>query len=121
MQLQGGNADLISDVPWNRMSEVEATSGLDIATPVSTEVRSLNFNCTKGPTADVKVRQALTMAIDKEAIVKMVLFGYGEVADSYLPPSIPYYISPSTTKSHDVEAAKACWPRPAMPTGLTSL
>ena len=107
MQLQGGNADLISDVPWNRMSEVEATSGLDIATPISTEVRSLNFNCTKGPTADVKVRQALTMAIDKEAIVKMVLFGYGEVADSYLPPSIPYYISPSTTKSHDVEAAKA--------------
>lgn len=107
MQLQSGDADFISDVPWNQMGVLEMTPGLEIATPTSTEVRALNINCVEGPTADVRVRQAIAKAINKTAIVQMVFFGYAQEGGSYLPPSMPYSIVPETLHTYDIEAAKA--------------
>lgn len=107
MQLQAGDVDLVSDIPWNQMSVVESYPGCKIATPESTEIRSLNLNCVEGPTADVRVRQAIAKAINKTAIIQIVFFGYAEEAGSFLPPSIPYAIEPETVMGYDPEGAKA--------------
>ncbi|MCC6674817.1 MAG: ABC transporter substrate-binding protein, partial [Thermomicrobiales bacterium] len=45
----------------------------------------VSLNMRKAPLDDIKVRQALNYAIDKQAIIDNVLFGYGEIANSFVP------------------------------------
>jgi oligopeptide transport system substrate-binding protein len=51
----------------------------------------LNVNPSKAPFDDPKVRQAFAMAIDRESINKVLLYGYFRVADGFLPPEMPGY------------------------------
>jgi len=44
-----------------------------------------------GPFGDVRLRQALAMCIDRQAIVDTVLYGQSVVPNAYLPPNHPLY------------------------------
>ena len=46
------------------------------------------------------------MAIDKQAIVDTVTFGYGEVANSYIPKGALYYYADNLKRPYDPEKAK---------------
>jgi len=47
------------------------------------------FNVTKPPFNDVRVRKALTLAIDREAIVKNITMAGELPATAYVPPGVP--------------------------------
>jgi peptide/nickel transport system substrate-binding protein len=51
----------------------------------------LEFNVTKAPFDDLKVRQAFNSAIDKTAVLNTAVQGLGIVADGFLSPSIAGY------------------------------
>lgn len=51
----------------------------------------LEFNVTKAPFNDIKVRKALNYAIDKQQVIKVALLGEGTAACGPLPSSIPGY------------------------------
>jgi len=53
----------------------------------------LEFNVTKAPFNDARVREALNYALDKQQLVKVALLGQGSPACGPLPPSIPGYWS----------------------------
>ena len=55
----------------------------------------------------LKVRQAVAMAIDKEAIHQNVFFGTGEVGCSLIPSTHWAYDASISCPPRDVEAAKA--------------
>ena len=57
----------------------------------STRTDYLMMNEAYAPLADVHVRRAISYAIDRAAIVKSVLFGYGKPANSFMPPQVPFY------------------------------
>jgi len=83
-----------------------------------------SFNCLPklpdgrdNPFADVKVRRALTMAIDKKPIVENVSRMGEEIATTYVPPhGFPTYPSPAGIK-HDPEAAKRLLAEAGFPGG----
>ncbi|MER6333176.1 ABC transporter substrate-binding protein [Streptomyces sp. NPDC001034] len=57
---------------------------------------------------DVKVREALALAIDRATIVKRVRDGLAQVGASYLPPSLPQYAwQPSDSEKFGYDPAKA--------------
>jgi len=51
----------------------------------------LALNTTMGPLKDVRVRQAISLAIDRERFVKQVMKGHATPAYTLLPPGIPGY------------------------------
>jgi peptide/nickel transport system substrate-binding protein len=51
----------------------------------------MEFNVTKAPFDDIKVREAFNYAVDKESVVDIALEGFGKVAYGPLPPTIRGY------------------------------
>ena len=107
MQLQAGEADIMTFVPYNRMEEINNTDGLMSTVIKGTGVTGLALNTTREPMDKVEVRQALAMAINKDEIVKNVHYGNTVAATSFLPPSVPYSADGKIdVMKFDVEGAK---------------
>lgn len=63
------------------------------------------WNLRRPPFDDRDVRQALTMAIDRQQIVDAYLYGFGRVADGPVPPEHPLY-APVASVPYDPAAAR---------------
>jgi len=64
------------------------------------------FNTQKPPFNNVKVRQALAYAINKQNILQAVYFGQAQVADSLLPPTSWAYQQNKQTQGYDPAMAR---------------
>ena len=66
----------------------------------------LAFNTEKKPFDDVRVRKALNLAVNKQAIIDSVFQGAGEAAKNPIPPTIWSYNDAVKDYPHDPEEAK---------------
>ncbi len=66
----------------------------------------ISFNTEKKPLDDVKVRQTLTYAVNKEAIIKAVYQGAGQAAKNLIPPTMWGYNDDVKDYTYDPEKAK---------------
>lgn len=75
----------------------------------TTDYYLLGLNCAVAPFDDVKVRQALSMAIDRQAIVDSVFFGAGQVSGPIVPTMGDWANDLSALPNYEVdrEGAKA--------------
>jgi peptide/nickel transport system substrate-binding protein len=96
-------------VPASNAADIEA-NGLTLNTGISNwaGLHLLDRDGTLVPAlANVKVRQAINMAFDREAIVKNILQGYGVVNNQVFREGSDAYIpSEKNTYPFDIEAAK---------------
>ena len=73
--------------------------------PASFSVNYIGLNVNEPPLDDVRVRQALNFAIDKQEIASIVLGDLVAPADGILPPNFPGY--DETVKGYDYDPARA--------------
>ena len=78
----------------------------------------LALNVTKKPFDDVRVRQAVAMAIDKAAILKAVYQGAGQPAKNLIPPTMWSYNDKITDYPYDPDAAKKLLAESGYPDGF---
>src|SRR5262249_58458678 len=71
------------------------TGQVNLLQGTSTNVAFIGFNTGKPPFNDVKVRQALSYALDKKGIVDSVYAGYAHGSKSPAPASLWTYSKPS--------------------------
>jgi nickel transport system substrate-binding protein len=69
--------------------------------------RALALNSQRGPTRDIKVRQALQHSINKDAIVAAILYNTEQRADRYFSKEVPYADVALPTYGYDPDRAKA--------------
>lgn len=66
----------------------------------------LAFNDKAEPFTDVKVRQAVSAAIDDKKLLESVWGGYGKLIGSMVPPTDPWYEDLTEVDTHDPARAK---------------
>jgi dipeptide transport system substrate-binding protein len=78
----------------------------------------LAFNTTKKPFDDVRVRKAISMAINKKAIIDAVYLSAGVAATNPIPPTLWSYNDQIKDDPYDPEAAKKLLAEAGFPNGM---
>jgi peptide/nickel transport system substrate-binding protein len=116
--LLSGEVDIIQDMPVQDLGRVAGTDGLDVRT--APQNRTIFFGMNMGaadidtdnvdganPFADARVRQAMNMAINRDAIKQVVMRGQSQPAGMIAPPFVNGWTAELDATSTDVTAAKA--------------
>lgn len=107
--LQSGEIDItqqtMSDIPQEDYESVEALDNVDVVYGSPVTNQSVFIQTKNVP--DVKVRQAMLYAIDRQQILEELLNGHGEIVDGFLSSASPFYDDSLTPVSYDPEKAKA--------------
>jgi peptide/nickel transport system substrate-binding protein len=110
--LKSGGLDLIERVLATDIKAVQADPKLKLATASELGYLGLTINVgndkTKGPLSQSeKVRQALDLSIDREAINQVVFNGEFRPGNQWVSPEHPYYQKAFPVRGRDVAKAKA--------------
>ncbi|MBN9173366.1 MAG: ABC transporter substrate-binding protein [Microbacterium sp.] len=85
LALRSGDVQMVDSVPWSQVQSLKSDAALSIQQFKIPSWILLSLNNKKGPLGDQKVRQALSLAIDRDAVNKKIYFGMGEKPNSMLP------------------------------------
>jgi peptide/nickel transport system substrate-binding protein len=78
----------------------------------------LSTNNKQAPFDNVKVRQAVAHAIDRQAIIDGAMFGYGTPIGTHFAPHNPAYVDLTGGSSYDPDKAKALLAEAGLPDGF---
>jgi ABC-type transport system substrate-binding protein len=117
MMLQSGDAQLIVRIPSEDIPRLERDANIKLDSTETLRVLFLGINCAKKPYSDVRVREALSYAIDKESIVKNIYQGRALVASNMVAPLTTGYFRVKGY-SYDPEKAKKLLAEAGFPNGF---
>lgn len=109
-------------VAFPRVAELGLISqrpDVDVQESTSMNIGFWAFNTAKPPFDNVKVRQALAHAINRDAILQAVYFGHATAADSVLPPTSWAYNPNLAVQQYDPIKAKALLAEAGYPNGFS--
>jgi peptide/nickel transport system substrate-binding protein len=109
--LLAGEVDFSIFVAPDQVEELKAAGMQIIAYPSQNQL-SLEFNTDPAKPAakfftDVRVRQALVYALDREAMKKALYFGYADVAHSFIPSYFDWAYNPNLSPKYGYDMTKA--------------
>jgi peptide/nickel transport system substrate-binding protein len=122
--LQSRRADLAM---FSRPQDTQALArvpGVEVKRWPSLNQKTVDLDCEYGPLKDVRVRQAIALALDKKAVMDASIAAMARSSAPWSracrrPGACP---SPSCpTRPSTSTAPRRCWPRRGMPTGSTSI
>ncbi|WJY13673.1 ABC transporter substrate-binding protein [Pectobacteriaceae bacterium CE90] len=106
LKVQAGEIDAALSIPFSRISSLQKDPNLNVELDRSTREDHLLINHSHGPLGKVAVRQAIDFAIDKKSIVDTITFGYGKIANSYIPEGALYHYADNLQRPYDPQKAK---------------
>ncbi|TYL41545.1 ABC transporter substrate-binding protein [Dickeya sp. ws52] len=87
------------------LADMKSNKDITLMQKAGLNIGFLAFNTRKAPLDNVKVRQALTMAINKPAIIEAVFQGTGSAAKNLLPPGV--WSAAADLKDYEYDPEKA--------------
>ncbi len=118
MSLQSGAIDLCAHLTSTQVSQLG--EDFTVAEGTMNLVQALYLNNAEEPFDDVRVRQALCYAVDKQQIIDLAFDGYGSPIGSSMYPAFGKYFDESLTNyyTYDPEKAKALLAEAGYPNGF---
>ncbi len=126
--LLAGDVDMIESPPVQDIERLKSAPNVSLAQAQSNRVIYLALGVQdtpptitgtdgKNPLKDPKVRKALSLAVDRDAIVKRIMMGVAEPANQYLPAGF-YGNNPEVTVATDATKAKQLLAEAGYPKGF---
>lgn len=118
-EFEDGNVDVLQ-VPAQESPTWEAN---EETRPLLQSAPSLRLiygaiNTTRGPLRDVRVRQAINLAVDRGMILKRLMGGRGTLAAGVIPPSLDGYNPALAAYPYDTARARALLRQAGYPNGI---
>ena len=107
--IRAGEIDFAVDVPLEQVASIATTEGVELLQQrdgITASYMTVIFNYREGPMADLRVRKAVALAIDRDAINRAIFFGLGVPSCNPILESHWAYL-PYECEPRDVEKAKA--------------
>lgn len=117
--LENGEIDLLVNVPSTDAQKIRDNDKLALDEYVSTHVEYFTVNHTKAPFDDVRVRQALSYAINKDDIVIASMNGEASTFDNYIGAAAIGYYDVVTKYEYNPEKAKELLAEAGVADGFT--
>jgi peptide/nickel transport system substrate-binding protein len=101
-----GQIDVASNVGAVGARSAESNPEVKIIRRPNDMAMPIVMRAADGPYADVRVREALRLAVDRDAMVRQVLSGYGSTANDVLGTGDPDYAKDLPQRQRDVRRAE---------------
>lgn len=105
-EITTGDSHISNPLSPSDVEQVKQSDGIDAYEQGSVSLAYVGFNMEKEPFDDKRVRQAISMAIDKEQIIDGIYEGFGVPAVGPVPEDIPGFDDSISGLEYDVEKAK---------------
>ncbi len=106
--LVSGDFDIIADVPTDQFAPIQGDANLEIVGGTVASLRVVKFDTRNETLKDPRVRQALAMAVDRQAIVDALWAGLVDVPHGHqLPAFGPLFDPDRPAYTYDPEKAKS--------------
>jgi ABC-type transport system substrate-binding protein len=114
--LEQGEVDIAEKVPIEAVEALGQDPNIDIYRTSGVRVLYLRFNGAAGPTADVRVRQALSYAFDYDGY-REATGGFFQPSDGPVPADFMGGWKPEIPYTYDLDKAKALFEEAGIPEG----
>lgn len=103
--LQSGDLD-VAQISASSVATLQGADGLEVLEQESNRVLYLGFNSSAGPLADPAVRQAIDMAVDREAISETLYQGFATPSGQLVAPTTFGYSESIEPTAYDPDTAR---------------
>ena len=118
LRIQGGEVDAAVAIPYAQIDQLNAQDDIDVKIEPLFRFDGMWLNHAESPLDDVKVRQALNYATDKESMLKSIFFDKVEIAN-HMMPKMKYWREDVQAYAYDPERAKSLIAESKVPDGFT--
>ena len=105
LALKKGEVHLIYGVPFPQFDEVNNDPNLNMIVNSTLGISFVALNTERKPFDDIRVRQAVNHAINRDRIFKTVFYGRGELANQIIPSN--WFGHSKNVKVHEYDPEKA--------------
>ncbi len=106
MAIENGELDFTVDVPYSETDRIDQLPGMVVEKYQTPRVYKIDCNLNRSSLADMRVRQAISYAIDRDSIVENVLYNVGKPAAGPFLPTMAWTNKSLIPYKRDVEKAK---------------
>ncbi|WP_042337409.1 glutathione ABC transporter substrate-binding protein GsiB [Paraburkholderia ferrariae] len=90
--MRTGEADFAFRIPFEQAAALQSSPKVEVVAIPSIIQRYVSLNMSKKPFDDLRVREALNYAINKDALAKVAFAGYAIPSDGVLPQGVDYSV-----------------------------
>ncbi len=118
-RLLGGDVDIVQDLPAEDFERVGKRPGFRTASMSSSTVEYLHLS-TKDPRfKDRRVREAISLALDREELVRQIAAGHGDPASQLVGPGVFGFDPSLRVEKRNIARARELLRQAGLPNGLS--
>jgi peptide/nickel transport system substrate-binding protein len=119
-ELKTGNVDFLYAVDPKDVPDIKSTPNLVYLEGPGVGYQGLWINTARAPLSNKSLRQAVSLAVDREALLAAVYFNIGRIAAGPIPPGLANFFDPSVAYvKRDLAAAKQKLSEGGQPNGFS--
>lgn len=116
--VETGEAHVAEQIPVSSIDRIKSSSSMKLYRSESLGIEFIGFNNQKKPFDDVRVRQAISYAINKEAIISGVYNNSGKIAHAPIPSTMLSTTPDQNRYPYDLNKAKDLLKEAGYPNGF---